>query len=76
MKTKEMLPVNLRTDLKKMPVIIYEQQVQNSIIEMPYVPLALYLRAVAALETCEAKLIDTCQNGQDSDLRSFCGLNV
>jgi hypothetical protein len=74
MKTKEILPAELRTNLIKMPVIIIEQLVENSKVEVPFVPLSLFLKAVAALEICESKLIDTCQNGQDSDLRSFCGL--
>ena len=68
MKTQTLLPVELRKDLVKMSVKLIENE--------NFVPLDLYLKAVSALELCEHKLLDVCENGQGTDLRNFCGLSV
>ena len=75
MQTKLILPVEQRINVDKMPVINCQQEINNSIVNTLCVPLDLYLKAVKALELCEAKLIDVCLHGQDTELRKFCGLS-
>jgi hypothetical protein len=75
MQTKQILSVGQRFDTNKMPVINCQQNIDNLTVNTLCVPLDLYLKAVKALEICEAKLIDVCLHGQDADLRKFCGLS-
>ncbi len=74
MKTQDILSLEERTNVNEMPVLNIEQTIENIKIQTLCVPLTLYLKAVHALQMCEAKLVEVCKHGQDDELRNFCGL--